>query len=109
MHRIERISEDMTACISKIIREDVKHPDIEGIISILKSDVTPDLKYAKVYVSIYGTDDKEKVMKALKKSSGFIRKQVSQRLKIQNTPEIIFTLDNTIEYGAHINELLSKL
>lgn len=109
MHRIERISEDITACISKIIREDLKHPDIDGIISILKSDVTPDLKYAKVYVSIFGTEDKNKVLKALKKSSGYVRKQVSRRMKIQNTPEILFTLDDTIEYGAHINELLKNI
>ncbi|MEG2711612.1 MAG: 30S ribosome-binding factor RbfA [Clostridia bacterium] len=109
MHRLERLSEDMQLLISKIVQQELKNPDIDGIISITKVDITPDQKYAKVHTSIYGANNKDAVLAALKKSAGFVRKQMSQRLKLRNAPELTFVMDESIEYGAHINEVLKNI
>lgn len=109
MHRMERLSEDMRLLISKIVSQELKHPDLDGMITITKVDITPDQKYAKVHTSIYGAKDREKVLSALKKSNGYIKKQISTRLKIRNTPDLTFVLDDSIEYGAHINEVLKNI
>ncbi len=109
MHRLERLEEDMQLLISRVVQQELKHPDINGIISITNVSITPDQKYAKVHTSIYGVEDKEKVLNALKKSAGFVRKQVALRMKMRNTPEITFVLDDSIEYGAHINQVINNL
>ena len=109
MFRLERLEEDMQLLISKVVQQELKHPDIEGMISITKVSITPDQKYAKVYTSIYGVKDREKVINALKKSAGFVRKQVALRMKMRNAPEITFVLDDSIEYGAHINKVINDL
>lgn len=109
MHRLERLEEDMQLLISRVVQQELKHPDINGIISITNVSITPDQKYAKVHTSIYGVEDKEKVLNALRKSSGFVRKQVALRMKMRNTPEITFVLDDSIEYGAYINQVINNL
>lgn len=109
MHRLERLEEDMQLLISRVVQQELKHPDINGIISITNVSITPDQKYAKVHTSIYGVEDKEKVLNALRKSAGFVRKQVALRMKMRNTPEITFVLDDSIEYGAYINQVINNL
>ncbi len=109
MHRLERIEEDYKNLVSKIIQQELKHPDLDGMISVLKVSITPDQKYAKIYTSVYGAKNKEKVIAALRKSAGFVRKQVALRLKMRNSPEITFVLDDSIEYGAHINKVINNL
>ncbi|WP_446899517.1 30S ribosome-binding factor RbfA [Clostridium sp. LBM24168] len=109
-YRNGRINEEMKKEISNIIREDVKDPRLTAMVSVTKVEVTRDLSYAKVYVSLYGnTRSKNETLEALKNSSGFIRREVGHRIRLRNTPEIIIELDNSIEQGMHIDELLRKI
>lgn len=104
--RIDRISEEARRIIDQIIREDLKDPRISGTYSITRVDVTRDLSYAKVYVSVYEEDKRKDLIKALKGASGYIRRELGKRMVIRYSPELIFIEDNNIEYGVHIEDVL---
>lgn len=106
-HRMDRLTEDIRREITDILRS-VKDPRIKGLISVVKVSVSPDLSYAKVYVSDLGGDVKESA-KGLANASGFIRKELSARLHIRKTPEIKFIADDSIEQSAHISQLLNDI
>lgn len=106
---VDRINEDIKYYVSKIIREDIKNPKIQGIISITSVNTTKDLRYAKVYVSVYGTKYTHQTFNELKKSSGYIRKCLSTMLKARNIPDLVFELDDSMEYGSHMDEVLKRL
>jgi len=108
MDRTDRIAEEMRKELSYMIQNELKDPRINGLISITKVLVTKDLKYCKVYVSVFG-DDKESVLGGIKSGAGYMRKELSTRIKIRTVPELQFVLDDSIEYGAHINEVLKNL
>lgn len=109
-YRSGRINEEMRKEISNIIRNDVKDPRLTAMTSVTKVDVTKDLRYAKVYVSIYGSEEsRESTLQALRGSVGFIRREVGHRVKLRHTPEIIIEVDSTIEQGMHIDALLQKI
>jgi ribosome-binding factor A len=111
--RGERLSsqfrEEIYAIISKQLRN--KHPELSAIISVTQADVAPDLKSAKVYISIYDTNEerKEKSFVILKENAGYIRHELSQVLHIRTVPELSFILDGSMEYGAKIDKLLEQL
>ena len=67
------------------------------------------LKYCKIYVSIFGTQNQEEVLEALKSGSGVVRKAIGNGIRTHSTPEVIFELDNSIEYGAHIQDIINEL
>ena len=91
-----------------VLRE-VKDPRIsEAFISVTAVDVTPDLKYAKVYYSAMMGDKKE-IAKGLKSSAGYLRRQLAQRMNLRMTPELSFYEDHSIEHGAHISKLLNSI
>lgn len=106
---VDRINEDIKYYLDKIIREDVKDPKISGIISITQVSTTKDLRYAKVYVSIYGTKYTHQTFNEIKKASGFIRKRLSTMLKARAIPDIVFELDDSMEYGSHMDQVLKSL
>lgn len=109
-YRSGRINEEMKREISSIIRDDVRDPRITAMISVTNVDVTKDLKYAKVYVSIFGNEEaKSETLAALKSSAGFIRREVGHRINLRLTPEIIIQEDKSIDQGMHIDELLHKI
>ncbi len=109
-NRIDRINEEAKKEISSIIR-DLKDPRVtKGLCSIVAVDITKDLRWCKAYVSVLGNDEVKKgAIDGLKSASGFVRRELAHRLKLRYTPEIIFTLDNSIEHGAHINRLLHDI
>ena len=107
--RTDRIASEIMREAERIIREDVSDPRTACMFSITHVDVTRDLRYAKVYVSIYEEDKREPMMKALKSAAGFIRRNVGQRVQLRYTPELLFELDTTIEYGVHIASLLNQV
>ena len=74
--------------------------------SVTRADVTRDLRYAKIYVSIYEEDKRKPMMAALKKAAGFVRFHLGKRMDLRYTPEILFELDNNIEYGVHIASVI---
>ena len=107
--RTDRISEEIKKELSSIIR-DLKDPRIPMMTSVVSVNVTNDLRYAKAFVSIMGTDDEKKdAIKGLTAAAGYIRKEIGSRVKLRCVPEFSFTLDDSIEYGAHINKLLSDI
>ena len=107
MDRIDRISSEMQKVISEIIREDIKDPRIPLMTSVVSANVTRDLKYAKIYVSVLGTEaEKKSAIAALKNSAGFIRRQVANRIDLRCTPELTFILDESIERGSYLTSLI---
>ncbi|MBO4978983.1 MAG: 30S ribosome-binding factor RbfA [Clostridia bacterium] len=107
-YRRGRINDEVQKELSVIVR-DIKDPRVSGaMICITGAEVTPDLKYAKVYYSAMGGDKKE-VAKGLKAASGYIRKRVAQALNLRVTPEFTFILDGSIEYGARIASILNTI
>ncbi|HIW57880.1 MAG TPA: 30S ribosome-binding factor RbfA [Firmicutes bacterium] len=108
-NRMDRVSEEVKRELAAIIRE-LKDPRLSGMVSVISVKVTKDLKYAKAGISVLGDEKKKKdALSALKSASGHIRKEIGRRLNLRNTPEFSFVEDDSIEYGAHINELLKKL
>ena len=108
-NRLNRIDEEYRKELSTIIDRELKNPNITGMISVTKVKVTNDLKYAKVYVSILNSKSVENTMEGLKKSSGFIRTELAKRINLRNTPELIFEIDDSIEYGARIDSIIKDL
>lgn len=108
-NRIGRIDEEYRKELSQIISYDLKNSNVTGMISVTKVKVTTDLKYAKIYVSILNSKNIKETMDGLKKSSGFIRSELAKRINLRNTPELIFEIDDSIEYGAKIDSILKEI
>lgn len=109
-YRSGRINEELKREISNIIANDIKDPRVSAMVSVTHVNATKDLHYAKVSLSIFGTESqKEETLDAIKHSSGFIRKELAHRLKLRHTPELIMELDDSIEHGMHINSIIEKL
>lgn len=108
-HRSGRINEEMKKEISSIVMNGLKDPRITAMVTITDVEVTSDLRYAKVFVSIFGTEtQKADSLEALKSSAGFIRREVGKRIQLRYVPELIITVDDTIDRGMHIDELIRK-
>ena len=108
--RIERINSQLRSEISKMILTDIKDPRISGVVSITRVETTGDMSYAKVFVSVYGSDtDKRNTLKAMSSARGFIQNELLHRLAIRRPPSPSFKLDATIEQGNEILELLNSL
>ena len=105
-----RVNSEVQREMSQIIREDLKDPRIDPMTSVMSVEVTPDLKYAKIYVSVLGDDEaKEKTMEGLKKSAAYARHQLARRMNLRNTPELTFVLDTSIEYGVMMSKRIQEL
>ncbi len=108
MARIDKINEEVKRELSMVLRE-LKDSRIPMMTSVVAVNVTNDLRYAKVYVSVLGDEEtKKKALQGLKSAAGFVRREMGRRVQMRITPEFIFELDNSIEHGAYINELLKK-
>ena len=108
-NRMKKINEEVFRHLAVLIRQ-VKDPRLQNMmLSVLSCDVTNDLRWCKVYVSILGDYDKKEVMKGLKSASGFLRSELARSVRLRYTPELIFIIDDHIAYGAHISEILNKL
>ena len=107
--RIDRISEQVRREIDTIIRERVSDPRVKGTFSVTRADVTRDLRYAKVYVSILEEENREPMMAALRKAAGFIRRELGHSMIIRYAPELIFEEDQNIAYGIHIASMLRQV
>ncbi len=110
-YRGGRINEEFKKEISNLIQNEIKDPRITAMISVTDVKVTKDLRYAKVYVSIFCNSEEEKKenLNALKNASGFIRKELGRRINLRYTPEVIFEIDDSINYGMHMDELIQKI
>lgn len=107
--RIDRISEQVRREVDRILRDQLSDPRIQGTFSVTRAEVTRDLRYAKIYVSILEEENRAPMMAALKKAAGFVRHELGQSMIIRYAPEIIFEEDHNIEYGIHIASVLKQV
>ena len=108
-NRINRINEEIQKELSSLLRT-VKDPRVgDTMISITRVETTPDLRYTKVYVSFLQSDRAAGAMKGLQSAAGFLRRQLGSNLKLRYAPEIVWSLDDSITYGAHMLELINNL
>lgn len=107
--RLNRINEELKKEISHVLTFELKNPNVTGLLSVTRAKITPDFKYAKVFVSVLNSKDVEKTMQGLKESSGFIRSQIAKTLNLRITPEIVFELDDSMEYGMKIDNIIKEL
>lgn len=106
-NRIGRINEEIQREMSSLIRT-VKDPRVAdaGMISITAVETTPDLKYAKIYISVLDKSASTQALKGLKSASGYLRRELGRALNLRNTPELSFVRDDSIDKGAHILDML---
>ena len=107
-NRIGRINEEIQRELSALIPA-VKDPRVSGMISVTAVETTPDLRYAKAYISVLDKETGERVLKGLRSASGWLRRELGSALKLRYTPELVFQLDDSIDKGAHILELLRSV
>ena len=101
-----RVNAEVQHELSNIIRNEIKDPRISTMTSVIAVDVTPDLKYAKAYISVLGSrEEQEDTIKGLKNAEGYIRRQLAASINLRNTPQITFVLDQSIEYGVNMSKL----
>lgn len=94
-----------------LLLDGLKDPRVKSTMtSIVDVNVTPDLKYCKVFVSVLGNDEeKQATLQGLRSSASYLRRELAHIVNLRNTPELIFVLDDSIEYGMHISELIKKI
>ena len=108
-NRINRINEEIQKELSNLLRN-VKDPRVQGtMISITRVETTPDLRWTKVYVSFFQEDRAADALKGLKSGSGYLRRELGRSLNLRHTPEIQWSLDDSITYGARMLDLINHL
>ena len=108
-HRRERVAGEILQEVSAMLAGELKDPRLSNFATITEVRMTPDLKQAKIYVSVMGPEDEQKsTIKALASAAGFIRHELSERLQLRRAPELMFVLDRSEEYAQHISELLRR-
>lgn len=107
-NRIGRINEEIQRELAELLRT-LKDPRVQTMLSITRVDTTSDLRYAKVYVSALEEARGKEAIRGLRSAGGWLRRELGQRLQLRYTPELVFELDESLKYGAHMYELLSRL
>lgn len=109
--RVERVNETIKMELSQLIEHELNDPRIRDVVvGITSVRTTPDMKHAKVYVSVFGdAEKKDEVMKVLEGAKGFLRKSVAAVLTTRYTPELHFEIDDSVDYAMHIDKLLKEI
>lgn len=108
-NRTGRVGEQLKKELSLILQTEFKDPRM-GFTTITGVDMTNDLSQAKVYLSVFGSEQERlETLKALERGKGFIRSELSKRIRLRIVPELIFQIDSSVEYGSRIEELIHKL
>jgi ribosome-binding factor A len=109
--RVSRVAELIRREVSQMLLSDIKDDRVgAGMVSVTDVDVSGDLQHAKIYVSIYGTDEaKAETMAGLKSATGYVRREIGARVRLRRTPELIFLEDLSIERGTKLLSLLNQL
>ncbi|MBP2017661.1 ribosome-binding factor A [Symbiobacterium terraclitae] len=107
--RAVRVGDQMRDILAELLRDEVKDPRI-GFVSIVRVEVSNDLRHAKIFVSVLGNEQQKKEsMKGLASATGFLRSEVAKRLQLRYAPELHFELDESIEHGQRIAQLLVQV
>ncbi len=110
MDRTERIAVEMRRVISDIIQNELKDPRIPTVTSVTNIKLAKDLKYAKVYISVYGSQsEKEAAIEVLRSTKGFIRSLIGRKMIIRTLPELNFVQDDSLEYGSYMTKRIDEL
>jgi ribosome-binding factor A len=108
-NRLNRTNDDIQRVLSNLLRS-IKDPRVnQGMISVTHVETTGDLRYTKIWLSVLGMENEKEFKKGLKSASGWLRRELGQTLNLRYTPELVFELDHSIEYGAHINSIINTL
>ena len=108
-NKIARINDDIQRVVSARLR-DIKDPRVQqGMISVTRVETTGDLRYSKIWLSVMGLENEKEFRRGLKSASGWLRQELGASLTLRYTPALVFELDHSIEYGAHINEVINSL
>lgn len=105
--RLNRINEELKKEISHVITFELKNTNITGLISVTKVKITPDLRFARVYVSLLNSKSKTKTMAGLQNAVGYIRGQIAKKINLRVTPDLQFELDESMEYGEKMDKIIS--
>lgn len=108
-NRLGRINEELKREISQVINYEMTNTNVTGMISVTRVKISPDLRYAKVYVSIFNSKNVNKTLEGLKKSEGFIRTRIANTINLRTTPELVFVYDDSEEQGARIDKILREI
>lgn len=105
-----RINVEVQKELSNLISREIKDPRINPMTSVVAVEVSPDLKTAKVYISVLGDEEsKNATRQGLKSAASFMRGQLAKKLNLRNTPELTFVIDNSIEYGVRMSKLINEV
>lgn len=105
-----RINGEVLRELSSIIRDEVKDPRIDPLLTVTRAEVTPDLQFCKCYVSSLGSDDVlEESIEGLKNAGGFIRRELAHRVNLRKTPELQFVADRSMEYAIEMSKKIEAL
>lgn len=108
-NKLARTNDDIQRVVSSLLRE-VKDPRVQqGMISVTRVETTGDLRYSKIWVSVMGMKDEKEFKKGLKSASGWLRRELGNAMNLRYTPELVFEIDHSIEYGAHISQVINSL
>ena len=108
--RNERVRKTLMKEIADILQREIRDPRISGVVSIMDVEVSHDNSFAKVFYSVFGSDEqKEKTIEAMNQNVSKIRYEVGKRIRLRLTPELRFVYDDSIEKGSKINELINKI
>lgn len=108
-NKLARTNDDIQFVMSNLLRK-VKDPRVQqGMISVTRVETTGDLRYSKIWLSVIGMRDEKEFRKGLKSASGWLRRELGASMNLRYTPELVFEIDHSIEYGAHISEVIKSL
>ena len=108
--RSDRLALEIQRTLADIIRNELNDPRISTLASIIKVELSNDLQYCKVYITVYGTDEEVKnTFEGLEKAKGFIKRLLFEKIKLRKAPELTFVKDDSIAYSVHISEILNKI
>lgn len=108
--RTRRVEQELKKELSRIISTEIKDPRLGTMTTVTAVEVTSDLRHAKVFISVLGNDkEKEEVLEGLANASGFIKKEISQSMKLRHFPDLHFKLDESIERGMYMGKLISDV
>ena len=109
-HRMDKIEGEFKRALSEIILSDIKDPRLSRMTGVMNVQITKDLKYAKVFVSVYDTEEKKlSTIEALSHAESFIRQKLNDKMKLRRMPLMTFVLDSSIEYSIHISKLIDEV
>ena len=108
-NRMNRVNEELKRELSNIINYEVKNSNVTGMISVTKVKTSPDLKYARISVSIINSKNIKQTLAGLKAASGFIRSRIAEKMNLRVTPELVFELDESLVYGEKIDRILERV